>query len=109
MNEKMLKQELEIDEDANVSDLRQIYDPVQMEARQAAKIKPKHIESDEAPAGGGGGGDELGMDMGGGSPPPGDDLGGGLGGDLGGGLGGGADDMGLGAPGAGGGMDNLGL
>ena len=107
MNEKMLKQELEIDENCNVSDLRQIYDPVQMEARQAAKIKPAHIEKDDLPAGGGGGGDELGgLDMGGGAePPPGDDLSGGLGGDLGGGLGGGPADMG-GGPG---GMDNLGL
>ena len=106
MNEKMLKQELEIDEDANVSDLRQIYDPVQMEARQAAKIKSKHLDKPED-GGAGGGGEDLG---GGG----GEDLGGGLGGgDLGGA--GGGDDLGLptdlggggGAPG--GGMDDLGI
>ena len=61
MNEKMLKQELEIDEDANVSDLRQIYDPVQMEARKPAKIKPKQSEKMaklEAPSDGGDEGDD---------------------------------------------------
>jgi len=79
MNEKMLKQELEIDEDANVSDLRQIYDPVQMEARTAAKIKPKHNEAPEAGAGGGDVGGDMGGDLGGG------DMGGGLPPDLGGG------------------------
>ena len=70
MNEKMLKEELNIDENANVSDLRQIYDPVMMEARQAVKVKPKFAEKEDTGGGGDAGGDlgEPGdnMDIGGG-------------------------------------------
>lgn len=51
MNEKMLKQELDIDENANVTDIRQIYDPVQMEARSAVKVKPKHQEKQNSAGG----------------------------------------------------------
>jgi hypothetical protein len=38
MNELMLKQELNIDESANVDAIQQIYDPVQLEARKPTKI-----------------------------------------------------------------------
>jgi hypothetical protein len=62
MNEVMLKEELEIDENTNITALRQIYDPVQLEARTAAKIKPKN--SEKSAEGGEGGGDEGGGDLG---------------------------------------------
>lgn len=83
MNESMLKQELEIAENSNVSDLKQIYDPVQAESRRAIKVKPLMPEGGEEgggeegmgggdmggePGGFGGGGDELGG-MGGGEEP----------------------------------------
>lgn len=88
MNEKMLKEELGIDENANINDIRQIYDPIQMDARSAVKVKPKHLDKETSSGGGGGedmGGD-LGNDMGGNEPAPGGDMGD-IGGDLG-GLGG---------------------
>lgn len=83
MNESMLKQELEIAENSNVSDLKQIYDPVQAESRRAVKVKPLMPEGGEEgggeegmgggdmggePGGFGGGGDELGG-LGGGEEP----------------------------------------
>jgi hypothetical protein len=78
MNELMLKQELGIDENANIDAIRQIYDPIQMEARKAVAVKPK-IEEKKASGGDSSGGDEMGggddsglPDMGGG-----DELGGG--------------------------------
>jgi hypothetical protein len=85
MNEIMLKDELGIDENANLNDLRQIYDPIQMEARKAIAVKPKIEETSKKGKAPEGGGDE-------GGAPPEDDMGGlgsGMGDDLGGGLGGG--------------------
>lgn len=90
MNELMLKDELGIDENANISALRQIYDPIQLEGRSAVKVKPKVAEKAEgsgAPAEGGNepdlgmggldGGDEGGLpDMGGGDEGGMPDLGG---------------------------------
>jgi hypothetical protein len=97
INEKMLKEELGIDENANIDDIRQIYDPIQIDARQAVKVKDKHTEKEASSGGGDAGGDMGGDDLGGGMDA------GGLG-DMGGGLpGGAAPDMG------GGDFDNLGI
>jgi hypothetical protein len=91
MNEKMLKEELNIDENANVSDLRQIYDPVMMEGRQAVKVKPKFAEKEESSGGGDSAEPGDNMDIGGGDTglPPEQP---GSGGDL--DMGGGSDDFG---------------
>ena len=98
MNEKMLKQELGIDENSSISDLRQMYDPIQMEARTAAKVKPKFAEKGEGGAGDGGGA----------PPPEGPDDMGGLGGAVGGNPENGELDLGPGAP-QGGGLGDIGL
>jgi hypothetical protein len=96
MNEKMLKEELGIDENANISDIRQIYDPIQMDARTAVKVKNKHKDKEESGGGDMGGGDLGGEDMGGAPDMGGPDLGGGL-------------DQGLGAVPGGDDFGNLGI
>jgi hypothetical protein len=73
MNEILLKQELGIDENANIDAIRQIYDPIQLEARSAVKVKPKQTEEKEQ---GGEGGDMSGGGDDGGAPGL-DNLGGG--------------------------------
>ena len=65
VNEGLLKEELGIDDSGQISDIRQIYDPIQMEARLAIKMKPKLI-APKAAEDGGLGGEE---DLGGGLPP----------------------------------------
>ena len=75
MNEIMLKQELGIDDNANIDAIRQIYDPIQLEARKAVKVKSAQIEEPEGEEGGGdmGGGEEGGApgldNLGGGDEP----------------------------------------
>ena len=90
MNELMLKEELGIDENANISAMRQIYDPVQIEARAAIKVKSAQAAEKEAGGGSEAAGDEG--DLGLGSP---EDEGG-AGGDLGlGGMEGGGEEGGM--------------
>jgi hypothetical protein len=67
LNERMLKQELELEDNINISDLKQIYDPVQRDARKAVKLKPTVDENPTSAAAPEEGEDELGSmgDMGG--------------------------------------------
>jgi hypothetical protein len=53
MNEVMLKQELGIDESSSLSDIRQIYDSIQMDARKPVPVKPKVALPSVKPAAGG--------------------------------------------------------
>jgi hypothetical protein len=74
MNEVMLKQELGIDDTGNLDDIRQIYDPLQMDARKPVKIKPKIEDAIDKMAGGEDDGGNMPPDDGGGMP---DEMGGG--------------------------------
>jgi hypothetical protein len=90
MNEKMLKEELGIESTPTLTDIRQIYDPIQMEARKPVSMKPKQLEKGDMSSGATPE-DDLGGDSG--LPPEQPGAGGDL--DIGGGAGGGAGDLSL--------------